>query len=306
MSAFLIRRILSALIISFAVASLVFFFIHLIPGDPIEVMLGDSAKATDREALRHALGLDLPLSHQYIDYFWGLMHGDWGVSLHQNQDVFELILGRIPATLSLAASALGIALFIALPLGVIAAKHAGKWQDHSAMSLALIAISMPNFWLGPVFILIFSLGLGWLPISGNDYPQSIILPALTLGLSLSAILARMIRSSLLEIMNEDFIRTARAKGLTETKIIWKHALNNAALPVVTILGLQLGALLGGAVITENVFSWPGIGTLLIDAIQQRDYALVQGCILIISLTTVFINTMTDILYAQLDPRIRLN
>jgi len=305
MSTFLIRRLASALLISFGVASLVFLFIHLIPGDPIEVMLGDSAKPTDREALRHALHLDLPLTTQYIEYFKGLFQGDWGQSIHQKKAVLDLISERLPATLTLTISALFFALLIALPMGIIAAKYPNQWQDHSAMSFSLIAISMPNFWLGPVFILIFSVYLGWLPISGNDYPQSIILPAMTLGLSLSAILARMIRSSLLEVLNEDFIRTALAKGLSENQMLWKHALGNAWLPVITLLGLQLGALLGGAVITEAVFSWPGIGTLLIDAIGQRDYPIVQGCVLIISLTYVVVNTLTDILYAQIDPRIRL-
>ena len=305
MLTFLIRRIFSAIVISFGVATLVFLFIHLIPGDPVEVMLGDSARPTDREALRHALHLDLPLTTQYIDYFKGLFKGDWGLSIHQHKPVFDLIYERIPATLNLTISALFFALLMALPMGVIAAKNAGKWQDYSAMSFSLIAVSMPNFWLGPVLILVFSVNLGWLPISGNDYPQSIILPAMTLGLSLSAILARMVRSSLLEVLNEDFIRTAMAKGVSESQIIWKHALGNAWLPVITLLGLQLGALLGGAVITEAVFSWPGIGTLLIDSIGQRDYPIVQGCVLMISLTYVVVNTLTDILYAQLDPRIRL-
>ena len=298
----MISRLLSALITLFGVVTLVFFLIHLIPGDPVEYILGDSARAADRNALRLQLGLDQPLLQQYSSYLINLLSLDLGKSLHSNQSVTALLMERFPATLELALAAFLIAVLIAVPLGVMAARRRGTAWDSSAMTMSLLGVSIPNFWLGPMLILLFSLWLGWTPVSGREQAGSLILPAITLGASLSAVLARMVRSTLLEVLNEDYIRTARAKGLKESSVIWRHALMNAMLPVVTLLGLQLGALLAGAVITETVFSWPGIGSLLIESIQKRDYPLVQGCVLLVAVSYLLINTTTDILYQLLDPR----
>ena len=305
MLSFLLSRLLSALLVVIGVVCLVFLLIHLVPGDPVEIMLGESAQAADRAALRAALGLDQPLLLQLGNYFEGLLRFDLGSSLHSRRPIADILLERLPATLELAAVSLLFALLIALPLGVMAATRRDSAADYGAMGFSLLGMSIPNFWLGPLLILVFSLWLGWTPVSGREGGASFILPALTLGTSLAAVLARMVRSSLLEVLGEDYVRTARAKGLPERSVIWGHALRNAWLPVITLLGLQLGALLGGAVITETVFSWPGIGSLLVESIQQRDYPVVQACVLMISLAYVLVNTLTDLLYGWLDPRIRL-
>jgi peptide/nickel transport system permease protein len=302
---FLVRRLLSALLTVVGVATLVFFLIHLIPGDPVDRILGDSARPADREALRTALGLDAPVSVQFGRYMAGLTRLDLGDSIVSGRPVVSLIAEHLPATLQLAAAALAISLLVAVPLGVIAARRRGTRLDSLAMGFSLIGVSIPNFWLGPMLILFFSLWLGWTPVSGREGLASLVLPALTLGTSLAAVLARMVRSSLLEVFQEDFMRTARAKGLDENTVVWRHGLRNALLPVVTLVGLQLGALLGGAVITETVFSWPGIGLLLVDAIQARDYPVVQGCVLTISTTYVLVNLGTDLIYGVIDPRIEL-
>lgn len=302
---FLVRRLLSALLTVVGVATLVFFLIHLIPGDPVDRILGDSARPADREALRTALGLDAPVSVQFGRFMAGLTRLDLGDSIVSGRPVVSLIAEHLPATLQLAAAALAISLLVAVPLGVIAARRRGTRLDSLAMGFSLIGVSIPNFWLGPMLILFFSLWLGWTPVSGREGLASLVLPALTLGTSLAAVLARMVRSSLLEVFQEDFMRTARAKGLDENTVVWRHGLRNALLPVVTLVGLQLGALLGGAVITETVFSWPGIGLLLVDAIQARDYPVVQGCVLTISTTYVLVNLGTDLIYGVIDPRIEL-
>ena len=286
------------------VVTLVFLLIHIVPGDPVEVMLGESAQAADREALREALGLNQTLFSQWWHYIKGLMHADLGVSLHSRVEISHIIAQRLPATFQLAIAALAIAIVIALPLGMIAAWKVHTWWDKLAMGFSLLGVSIPNFWLGPLLILFFSLYLGWFPVSGRESFSAIILPAFTLGTALAAILARMVRASLLEILNEDYIRTARAKGLNNRAILWTHAMRNAALPITTIIGLQLGALLGGAVITEIIFSWPGIGYTLVEAIQRRDYPLVQASVLMVSLSYIIINRLTDLSYAYLDPRIR--
>lgn len=288
------------------VICIVFLLIHMVPGDPVEVMLGESARPADREALRTALGLNQPLATQLVQYFGGLLRLDLGTSLLSQRPVADILAERLPATLELAAVSLLLAILIALPLGVMAAVHKGRGWDIGAMSFSLLGVSIPNFWMGPMLILVFSLWLGWTPVSGREGASSFILPAITLGTALAAILARMVRSSLLEVLNEDYVRTARAKGLSEGAVIWRHALRNAWLPVITLLGLQLGALLGGAVITEIVFSWPGIGSLLVESIQKRDYPVVQGCVLVISLAYVLVNTVTDLVYAWVDPRIRFS
>jgi peptide/nickel transport system permease protein len=301
---FLLARLLSALLVIFGVVCLVFLLIHLIPGDPVDVMLGESARPADRAALRSNLGLDQPMGVQLLNYLGGVMRLDLGNSLHSDQPVSSLLASRIPATLQLALAALSCALLLAVPLGVLAALRRGSGWDWGAMGFSTLGVSIPNFWLGPLLILCFSLGLGWTPVSGRESAASLILPTLTLGTGFAAILARMIRSSLLEVLGEDFVRTARAKGLSESQVIWRHALRNAWLPVLTLIGMQLGALLGGAVVTEVVFDWPGIGSLMIDAIQRRDYPVVQGCVLFVSLAYVLVNTLTDLLYGLVDPRIR--
>lgn len=298
-------RILSAGVVILGVVILVFLIIHLVPGDPVEVLIGESGQATERAALRGALGLDRSLSEQLGRYLTALARADLGRSFHSRRPVTVLLAERIPATAQLAVAALGIALIVALPLGILAARYHGSIWDRMAMTFALLGMSIPNFWLGPLLIMLFALQLGWLPVSGRESVTAIILPACTLGLGMAAILARMLRAALLEVLSEDYIRTAAAAGLPPKRVIWRHALPNAALPVITLLGMQLGALLGGAVITETIFVWPGIGSLMVEAINRRDYPVVQGCILLISLTYVGVNTLTDILYATLDPRVRL-
>lgn len=305
MGAFLLRRGLAALSVMLGVSLVVFLFIHLIPGDPVEVMLGESSRPTDREALRHALGLDLPLWQQLVQYYTHLAQFDLGRSLHSDTPVTQLVLERFPATLQLAIAALAVALLLAVPLGVMAAVRQHTAWDSGAMVVALIGVSIPNFVLGPLLILLFAISLGWLPVSGRDGVASMVLPALTLGLGMAAILSRMTRATMLETLGEDYIRTARAKGLGERRVILRHGLRNALLPLTTLLGLQLGALLGGAVITETIFSWPGLGQLMVEAIQKRDYPLVQGCVLWISLCYVSVNLITDIVQAWLDPRIKV-
>lgn len=302
---YLLKRLLSALLVLFGVVTLVFLLIHIVPGDPIEVMLGESAQPADRQALRQALGLDLPLYQQWWQYLHGVIQLDLGESLHSRQSVSELLGERIPATLQLSIASLLIAIMIALPLGIMAAVYKDSIWDRFAMASAMLGVSVPNFVMGPVLILIFALGLGWFPVSGKENWLSLVLPALTLGSALAAILSRMVRASMLEVLQEEYIRAARARGLTEGQVLVRHALRNAALPVITVLGMQFGALLAGAVITETIFSWPGIGQLLIESIQKRDYPVVQACVLLISATYVIVNLVTDLLYVVIDPRIRL-
>ncbi len=305
MLAFILQRLLGALLVILGVVSVVFLLIHLIPGDPVEIMLGESASTADREALRTALGLNLPIGAQFQNYLYGLLQLDLGTSIHLRRPVVELLLERLPATGLLALATLLITLSLALPLGVLAAIRHNTWWDTGAMSFSMLGISIPNFWLGPLLILVFSLWLGWFPISGRSGFSSVILPALTLATGLIAVLSRMVRSSMLEVLGEDYMRTARAKGMPPGRVILHHGLRNALLPVITLLGLQLGALLAGAVITETVFSWPGIGLLTIESIQSRDYPVVQACVLLISVTYVVVNLLTDLAYAWIDPRIRL-
>lgn len=304
MRSFILRRLLLTLPTVWGVVTLVFLLIHLIPGDPVEVMLGESALPADREALRMELGLDRPILEQYGDFLIGLSKGDLGRSLHQREPVLGLILKRYPATLQLTLAAMAISLVISLPAGILSGIRQYSLVDHSTMFMALLGVSMPNFWLGPLLILVFSIRLGWLPVSGRGGIEHLVLPALTLGASMAAIVARMTRSSVLEVLREDYVVTARAKGLSEGTVILKHVLRNAMLPVLTVVGLQFGALLAGAIITETIFSWPGLGTLLVNAIQTRDYPIVQGCVLMISVSYVVVNLFTDLVYALIDPRIQ--
>ncbi len=297
-------HLLDTLIVLLGVSALVFFLLALIPGDPVDVVLGESAQAADREAMRIALGLDRSWPVRLGDYYLGLLTADLGDSLVQRRPVVALIAERLPATLTLAAAAFLLVVTLAIPLGLAAAWHRGRWPDRLAQAIALMGISIPNFWLGPLLVLLFSITLGWTPVSGNEAPGSLVLPAMTLGLSMIAITTRMLRSSLLEVVSMPYIQTARCKGLSEHQVIWRHALPNALLPTLTVMGLQLSSLLAGAVITEVVFAWPGIGSLLIDAIRQRDYPLIQGIVLFIALTYVVINRVTDLLVGLLDPRVR--
>ena len=279
--------------------------IHLVPGDPIEVMLGESARPADRQALIQALGMDQPLLQQWWQYIVGVLQFDLGQSLHSRQAVSQLLLERLPATLQLSIASLLVAIALAVPLGIIAAVYKDSIWDRLAMASAMLGVSIPNFVMGPLLIIVFALSLGWFPVSGREEWSAIVLPAVTLGSALAAILSRMVRASMLEVLQEEYIRAARARGLTEAQVLLGHALRNAALPVITILGMQFGALLAGAVITETIFSWPGIGQLLIESIQKRDYPVVQACVLLISATYVIVNLLTDLLYVAIDPRIRL-
>ena len=299
----IIPQLVRFFIVTSLVSLLVFLLIHMIPGDPVEVMLGESAQPADMLALRHHLGLDKPLLEQMGSYFFKLFHGDLGQSLHQQRPVADIIAERLPATLYLTSVALIIALMIAIPAGIMSAYNKGRYSDTATMMLSLAAVSIPNFWLGPMLILVFSIWLAWTPVGGNESLQAIWLPAITLGSGLAAILTRMVRSTMLEVMHEDYIRTAKAKGQSIFAILWHHAMANAWLPILTIVGMQLGALLAGSVITETIFSWPGLGSLMIESIQKRDYPVVQGCILLISLFYVSVNMLTDILYAVIDPRV---
>jgi peptide/nickel transport system permease protein len=286
------------------VVTLVFLLIHIVPGDPVEQMLGEGARAQDIAALRRAYGLDIPLTQQYIRYWRGAIHGDFGKSLRLNDTVTHLILTRYPYTLELTAAALVVALLLSIPAGITAALHRSRWQDNVVGVVSLLGLSFPGFALGPILILLISIKLGWLPVSGAGGWDHLVLPAITMGSALAAILTRMVRTAMLEELGQDYIRTARAKGLPERTVVHRHALRNAMIPVLTLIGLQFGALLAGAIVTETIFSWPGIGRLTVSAISNRDYALVQGCILAVGLTYVLVNLITDVLYLVVNPRIR--
>jgi peptide/nickel transport system permease protein len=302
----MISRFISFFIVIFGVLLLTFMLIHAVPGDPVDVMLGESASVADRDALRADLGLNQPLFSQFGSYLKKLISADFGTSIHSKAPIAELIKDRYPATLKLAALALLIGISIGVPLGVYAALKAGHWQDVAVTIVSVRFSAMPAFWLGPILMLIFAVWLGWLPVSGMDSRASIILPAVTLGLGLSAILTRMTRTSLLEVLNDDYIRTARAKGLSEKTVIIRHALSAALLPIITIVGLQMGSLLAGTVITETIFSWDGIGRLLVESIEKRDYPVTQACVLVVALSYVLVNAATDILYRFADPRVKTN
>lgn len=291
--------------ILFAVSTIVFFLIHIVPGDPVDLIIGERALPADRARLARELKLDRPVISQYGHYLKGLVSGDWGTSISDGQPVLEHIRERYGSTLMLACAAMFICLVIAIPLGVFAAVKKGSVWDSAAMLVALIGISVPNFWLGPVLILVFSVYLGVLPISGVDSWGSLILPAITLGAALAAMLSRMTRASMIEELKAEYVTAARAKGLSERRVVFRHAFKNALNPMVTIVGLQVATLLAGAIITEKIFSWPGIGMLLMDSIRRRDYPVVQGCIIVISFTYVIVNTSVDCLYKAFDPRVRL-
>lgn len=306
MLAYLIRRLLLLGFVLFGVVTLVFFLIHLIPGDPVDIMLGDYAMPADKEELRRNLGLDRPLIIQYGEYVSGVVTGDLGESIHSKRQVLDEILERIPASAELMVGAMVVALLIAFPFGILSALKPYGILDSSSMLASFIGVAMPNFWLGPLLILLFSIQLDWLPINERGGLEHLILPSITLGTAMAAMLSRMIRSSLLEVLGEDYVQNARAKGLKERQVILKHALRNALIPVITIIGLQIGVLLSGAIITEAIFDWPGMGSLLLDGIYNRNYPVVQGCILVIATIYTVVNLLTDIAYAWVDPRVRLS
>ena len=301
---YFVRRVLLAIPVLIGVATLVFSLIHLVPGDPAQAMLGDGAAPQDVDELRKNLGLDQPLLTQYVSFLRHALTGDLGVSFRTGQPVTTMILERVPATAELAIAAMFVAIVIAIPLGVVAAVWRGTAVDYAAMTFALAGVSIPNFWLGPLLAIVFAVELGWLPVSGRGSLANLVLPAFSLGLALAAILARMTRASLLDELNELYVRAARARGVSRTASIGSHALRNSMVPLLTIIALQFGAVLTGAVITETIFAWPGIGRLLIQSIGFRDYPMVQGCILLIAVTYVTVNLVTDLMYGVLDPRIR--
>lgn len=303
MKRYILHRLLLLAPTLFGALTLVFFLIHLVPGDPVEVMLGETASAADKEELRRQLGLDQPLMTRYAGFLVGLARGDLGNSLYENASVSELVGARLPATVELTLSAMIVAVAIAFPLATLAAIKRDSWIDRGALFFSLLGLSLPNFWLGPLLMITVSIQLGWLPVSGRGGFSHLILPSLTLGMAMAAILTRILRASLLRIVNMDYIKAARAKGLGEPAVWLKHMLRNALLPVVTIMGLQFGSLLAGSIITETIFSWPGIGRLTVQAIQTRDYPLVQGCVLVVAASYLMVNFFTDIIYKLIDPRI---
>jgi peptide/nickel transport system permease protein len=303
---FVVRRLALTLPVVLGVATLVFALIHLVPGDPAQAMLGETASEQDLQALRERLGLDRPLVEQYGDFLAGVARGDLGTSLRTNEPVATAIVDRLPATLELAVAAMLVSIGIAIPLGIVAAVQRGTFVDHLATTLALTGASIPNFWLGPMLAIVFAVELGWLPVSGRGTPAHLILPAISLGAGLAAILARMTRASLLEELREPYVQAAQARGTSRARAVLRHAFRNSLIPVVTLIGLQFGAVLTGTVITETIFAWPGVGRLLIQSIGFRDYPLVQGCILFIAVTYVGMNLLTDLVYGVLDPRIRFD
>jgi peptide/nickel transport system permease protein len=307
----ILTRLALTLPVVWLVVSLVFLLIHLVPGDPIQQMLGEGATPTDTATLRHQYFLDLPLPQQYLRYWAGVLHGDLGNSIRLHDTVAHLIAARYPYTLALTLTALGLGLLLALPAGILAAVNRGRWLDQLLSVVSLFGLSVPGLALGPVLILVFSISLGWLPVSGANSGGSssidwryLVLPSIAMGASLAAILTRMVRTAMLEELGQDYIRTARAKGLSETAVVCRHALPNALVPIITVVGLQFGALLAGAIVTETIFSWPGLGRLTVSAISNRDYALVQGCLLSIGLTYVLVNLLTDVVYRWVNPRMR--
>jgi peptide/nickel transport system permease protein len=300
----LLVRLAYTLPVLWLVVSIVFLLIHIVPGDPVEQMLGEGARPVDIAALRHAYGLDRPLGQQYIHYWRGVLHGDLGRSIRLNDSVAHLVLTRYPYTVELTVAALVIAILLAIPAGIAAALHRGRPRDHAIAVVSLLGLSFPAFALGPILMILVSIKLGLLPVAGAGDWKHLVLPAVTMGSALAAILTRMVRTSMLEELGQDYIRTARAKGLPERTVVYKHALRNAMIPVLTLIGLQFGVLLAGAIVTETLFSWPGLGRLTVSAISNRDYPLLQGCILAVGLTYVLVNLATDVLYMVVNPRIR--
>lgn len=305
MLTYTLRRIGYALPSLLGVITLSFFLIHLVPGDPVDFVLGEQADLRDKQSLRHELGLDLPIAEQYGTYLWKLVHLDFGRSVHTRGPVFSEIIRRFPATFELSVAALCVALLWGLPLGVWSAIRPYSWRDQGIGVMGLIGMSVPGVFLGPALVYLFAMRLDWLPVSERGGMEHLVLPALSLALPLGAVILRMTRAAMLEVVNEDYIRTARSKGASEKRIYFSHALRNALIPIVTIVGLQLGALLTGTVITETIFDWPGLGTLLYGSIQRRDYPVVQGCVLFVACIYVFVNLLTDLSYGFVNPKVRV-
>ena len=297
-------RFLLAIPALWLIVTMVFLLSHIVPGDPVQEMLGEGARVEDLNQLRHALGLDLPLATQYARYLAGVVRGNLGESFRYQRPVSRVILEHYPATLELSFVALLACAAIGISAGVLAAHKRGHIEDRAVSVFTLLGLSVPNFALGPVLILVFSVILGWLPVSGRGGLAHLVLPAITLGAALAAILTRMVRIAVIEELSSDYVRTARAKGLSESAVLFRHAFRNALIPILTILGLQFGTLLAGTIVTETIFSWPGIGRLAVTAIQARDYPLLQGCILLIAVSYVLVNLLTDFVYLLVDPRVR--
>ncbi len=303
MNTFLVRRLAQAGVVVLGVSFVVFFILHL-TGDPTLLLLPPDATAEEIRRFRSAMGFDDPLVVQYARFLGGAVRGDFGESLRHGQPAMRLVLERLPATVELASAAMLVALAVALPAGVVSAVRRNTPVDYLSTTVALLGQSMPTFWLGIMLILVFAVRLGLLPSSGRGDIEHLVLPALTLGLFTTARMMRLTRSGMLEVLGQDYIRTARAKGMSEAPVVWKHALRNAAVPIVTIAGIELGALLGGSVITETIFAWPGVGRLSVQAIYNRDYPVVQAAVFVLATTFVVVNLLVDILYTYLDPRIR--
>ncbi len=300
-----IRRVLYTIPAVWLILTMVFLLIHIVPGDPVQQMLGEDARAEDIGPLRHKLGLDVPIGTQYARYLKGLVRGNWGESFHFGRPVFAIVFEHFPATLELATAGLLVCLLIAIPAGVYSARKRGSAGDRTTAVFTLLGLSVPNFALGPLLILLFSIEIGWLPVSGRGGWTHLVLPAATLGAALAAILTRMVRAAMIEELSSDYVRTARAKGLSERAVLFRHAFPNALVPIITVVGLQFGSLLAGTIVTEKIFSWPGIGGLAVQAITTRDYPLLQGCILVIALSYVIVNLLTDLVYSWVDPRVRV-
>ena len=301
---YFLKRLLRSLLVLLAVSVTVFVLVRMIPGDPVRLMLSIEATEEDVERFRREIGYDKPIYHQYFIYLNNILKGDLGTSLRARRPVMEMILEKMPATIELASAATIISVLIAVPLGTIAAYKRGTVFDHLFMFLTMIGQSMPIFWLGILLIILFSVQLGWLPTSGRGSFSQLILPSLTLSTFFMALIARMTRSSVLEVLGQPYILTAVAKGLKEHVILFVHTIRNAMIPVVTVLGLQVGTLLGGSVITETIFAWPGVGRLAVSAIYNRDYPLIQGTILVSAAIFVIVNLIVDLSYLILDPKIK--
>ncbi|MFL5319449.1 MAG: ABC transporter permease [Myxococcaceae bacterium] len=299
------RRLITGPIAIVGALVLVSLFLNLVPGDPVDIMLGEQASVVDREAMRHAVGLDQPWYGQLWTFTRELSTGELKTSLPPFQrKVLPQIGAALPNTLLLTVSAMLVALLISLPLGIAAANRRGTALDNAAMGAAVAGVAIPRFWLGPMLIIVFAIKLNWLPVSGNESLVHLVLPAVTLGTALAAFLSRMTRAAMLETMREEYVQVARAKGLPRRTVLWKHAFRNALLPIITVLGLEFGALLGGAIVTEKVFAWPGMGSLLLSGIERRDYNLVRATVLVFTLSYVLVNLLTDLVYGVVDPRVR--
>lgn len=305
MAIFILRRLLLLVPVGLGVILIVGLLIHAVPGDPVDRITGEYATYQEKEVLRHKLGLDKPIHLQIISYIKNVLRGDLGHSLIYHKKVSTLIFERIGPTIELALLSMLVAILISIPLGIFSAVNANSYIDYTSMGISLLGVSIPNFWLGPILILIFSLQLDLLPVSERLGWASYVLPCLTLGTSLAAVLTRITRTSVLENLGEDYVRTARSKGNPERTVIYKHVLKNSSIPIVTVIGLQFGVLLTGTIITEKIFDWPGLGTLILDGIGNRDYPLVQGCVLIFSASYVLVNLVVDLIYAIMDPRIKV-